>query len=616
MFKYTDVMFINKAEMMFKKKDQINMKDKISSFLQILKRLYYILDRHQLQKSIIVLVVIIIGSFFNIIGISVLLPFIQGVMNLENMSNTWFANIIMQIFHTNNSYYILVIEGILIIGVFFIKNLYLILEAKMQIRFRCNTIKELSIKLFNSYMRRPYSFFLNTNSAEFMRGINDDVAGVFFVLDNLFRLFQTITSAIFMGAFIIYTDTIMAIGILLIAGLCIIGTQFLFGDKIRKLRLELRTANKEQYQAAYQAISGVKDIKVMHRSEYFIKQYEKAYDKKIHADYGYCLIQEVPAKLIELACICGLIFILCVRIGMGVNPAVFIPKLIALALAIFQVMPLISGIANNLNNLSYRKSSLDAVYDNLVEVERYEDKIKSEYNETCENDAIYHFKEKLELKGVSWTYPGSEKQILNEVSLNIQKGESIALIGTSGGGKTTMADIILGLLRPKHGMIFMDGIDVYSIPNAWSKIIGYVPQTVFLLDDTIRNNVTFGLDIADDEMVWNALQEAQLKDYVMSLPDKLNTNVGERGIKFSGGQRQRMAIARALYYNPDILVLDEATSALDGETEKAVMEAIDKLQGNKTLIIIAHRLSTIKNCNKVYEIAGGKAIERENFLSI
>lgn len=586
------------------------MKDKISSFRQIFKRLHYILDKRQQQKSIIVLFVIILGSFFNVIGISVLLPFIQSVINLEHMSDTGVANIIKQVFHINSSYHILVIEGLLIAAVFLIKNLYLIWAAKIQTAFRCKTVKDLSIKLFNSYMRRPYSFFLDTNSAEFMRGINDDVAGIFFVLESLFQLARTISLAVLMGAFIIYTDAAMAVGILLIAGLSIISIQFLFGNKLRKLRTELRIANKEQYQSAYQAISGVKDIKVMQRGEYFIKQYEKAYDKKIHADYGYCLILEVPAKVIEFVCICGLVFVLCFRIGMGVDPAVFVPKLVALALALFQIMPLISGIANNLNNLSFKKASLDAVYDNLIEVDEYENKIRIESQETRGNEMVYRFTKKLELKGISWTYPGSEKQILNEVSLEIHKGESVALIGASGGGKTTMADIILGLLRPKQGMVFMDGIDIYSIPKAWSKVIGYVPQTVFLLDDTIRNNVTFGLDVIDDEMVWNALQEAQLKDYVMSLPDKLDTNVGERGIKFSGGQRQRIAIARALYYNPDILVLDEATSALDGETEKAVMEAIDKLTGSKTLIIIAHRMTTIKNCNRVYEIIGGKAIER------
>ena len=182
-------------------------------------------------------------------------------------------------------------------------------------------------------------------------------------------------------------------------------------------------------------------------------------------------------------------------------------------------------------------------------------------------------------------------------------------IGVSGAGKSTLADIILGLLKPETGTVRMDGIDIYAVPRAWSRIIGYVPQSVFLIDDTIRSNVTFGLspDQIDEDMVWEALEQAQIKEYVCNLPEGLDTIVGERGIRFSGGQRQRIAIARALYHNPDILVLDEATSALDGDTENALMEAIENLHGTKTLIIIAHRLSTIRNCDRIYEISSGQA---------
>ncbi|RHP90058.1 ATP-binding cassette domain-containing protein [Firmicutes bacterium AM59-13] len=193
----------------------------------------------------------------------------------------------------------------------------------------------------------------------------------------------------------------------------------------------------------------------------------------------------------------------------------------------------------------------------------------------------------------------------------MKKGESVAFIGESGAGKTTLADIILGLYIPQEGTVTVDGVSIYDIPQDWSRIVGYVPQSVYLLDDTIRNNILFGEKQMDDKKIWDALKQAQLYDFVKTLPDGLNTIVGERGIKFSGGQRQRIAIARALYYNPDILVLDEATSALDNETEEALMESIEALQGLKTLIIIAHRLSTIRNCDKIYEVKDGK-IELRN----
>ena len=193
--------------------------------------------------------------------------------------------------------------------------------------------------------------------------------------------------------------------------------------------------------------------------------------------------------------------------------------------------------------------------------------------------------------------------------MEIKKGDSVAIIGESGSGKTTLADILLGLYKPEEGEVLVDGQEIYLNLKQWAQIISFVPQNVYLLDDTIRENIVFGQSKADDNRIWDALEQAQLKDFVRNLPEGLDTVVGEAGIRFSGGQRQRIAIARALYSQPDILLLDEATAALDNDTEAAVMEAIDSLKGKKTLIIIAHRLSTIKNCNKVYEVKNGKIID-------
>ena len=221
------------------------------------------------------------------------------------------------------------------------------------------------------------------------------------------------------------------------------------------------------------------------------------------------------------------------------------------------------------------------------------------------------FQEVVSVENIVWQYEGQTKPVLTDVSLCIHKGESVALIGASGSGKTTLSDILLGLLAPEKGSIYMDGIDIYTIPKIWARIVGYVPQSVFLIDDTIRNNVAFGLRDVDDSDIWKALEQAQLKAFVETLPAGLDTIVGDRGIKFSGGQRQRVAIARALFNKPEILILDEATAALDNETEKAVMESIDALQGQITMVIVAHRLTTIRNCDSIYEVKEGKAIRRD-----
>lgn len=264
----------------------------------------------------------------------------------------------------------------------------------------------------------------------------------------------------------------------------------------------------------------------------------------------------------------------------------------------------------------FYRPTLEEAFVNITAAREYENEL-TEYQKLHGGVDEAHmgevsFKKQVVVKNVRFKYKKAKEPVLQNISLTITKGESIALIGASGAGKTTMADVMLGLLHPESGTVEMDGIDIFSMPKHWAKIIGYVPQMVFLTDDTIRNNVSFGLtrDEIDDDRIWHALEQAQLADFVRKLPKQLDTIVGERGIKFSGGQRQRIAIARALYNEPEILVLDEATSALDNETETAVMEAIDALQGQKTLIIVAHRLTTIRNCDKIYEICDGHAIER------
>jgi len=276
------------------------------------------------------------------------------------------------------------------------------------------------------------------------------------------------------------------------------------------------------------------------------------------------------------------------------------------------VLPSVGKITNALNTLLFSKAMQHNVYLNIKEAEQY-DKTYMECN--IENDKLliakYNTYENepflVELKNIIWKYEGQNKDVLHDLSLSIPKGESVGFIGPSGAGKTTTADILLGLLKPQQGVVTINGNNIFEMPYLWAHIVGYVPQNVFLMDDTVRANVAFGIKDVKDDDIWEALDRAQLKPFVESLPKGLDTVVGERGIKFSGGQRQRIAIARALYNRPLILVMDEATASLDNETENAVMESIEALHGHITMVIVAHRLSTIKNCDRVYEIKDGIA---------
>lgn len=289
----------------------------------------------------------------------------------------------------------------------------------------------------------------------------------------------------------------------------------------------------------------------------------------------------------------------------------YISSLGTMAIAAVRLLPSISNLANYMNSLVFNRLALDEAYQNIMSAKQEDERNAAlwENVEKSKDQSMISFREGLSVEHVKWRYGEKLPWVIEDLSLEIRKGESVALIGESGAGKTTLADIMLGLLRPQEGCIKIDEKDIFTILPQWAKVIGYVPQSVFLLDDTIRNNIAFGLpeEEIDDQLIWRALDQAQIKTMVENCERGLDTVVGERGVKFSGGQRQRIAIARALYYNPDILVLDEATSALDSETEQAVMEAIDALQGIKTMIIVAHRLATIRKCDKIFEIKDGRA---------
>ena len=477
-------------------------------------------------------------------------------------------------------------------------------SSYIQIWFKCGIMKDLSTTMLRDYMKRPYSYFLNVNSAEIIRGLNNDVVNVHLLIESFCKMCSDGLTFFLISCFIIYTDWHMACGIIIAGILCVLVISIGFKSKMKIAGIRYREADAEKNKNAYQAIMGIKEITVMRRRDAFVKKYEEAYEVTRRYDVQSNFMADCPAKIIEMVFVSCLILTIFIRIKQGVEVSNFIPQLAAFALAAVRLLPAISALTSHASRLVFLRPSLLGVYENITAARRYQEE---EYVESIEIIDKYTFDNKIVINNISWKYSETDRNVLENVCMEIEKGDSIGIIGESGAGKTTLVDVILGLLQPQKGNILLeDVVDIYSIPKQWANIIGYVPQNVFLLDDTIRNNITFGSEVYDDDMIWHALEQAQLKNFVQQLPLGLDTILGERGIKFSGGQRQRIAIARALYYNPEILVLDEATSALDNDTEEALMEAIDLLQGDKTLIIVAHRLSTIEKCNKIFEVKKGK----------
>ena len=585
------------------------------TLIRMWNQLRYIMTEKQKRQSAAIFILIIGGALFETLGVSAILPFIQSIMEPEELVNKWYIAVIVRTLNLKDTYSIVYLCGVFISLVYVIKNVYLFASSRIQSKFRWRFQKNLSTKMLASYMKRPYVYFLDINSAEIIRTLSTDVFGVLEILQNGFRFFSEFFTVVLIGIFTISVDAVMALQILLIAGLCFFGITFFFKNRLSKIGAKQRDANVERTKCAYQAVNGYKEVQVMQRADCFVEAYEEAYEGQRKLEVSFETISALPERLIETVCIIGLILVVCLRLASGVAVEEFVPKLSVFAVAAFRILPSVSRMTGYLNNVVYYRPMAEAVSDELHAVEEYRQIIDRQINKEVEeqSDEEYSFRDKVEVRNIRWKYPRSDKYVLQDVSITIEKGDSVALIGASGAGKTTLADVILGLLHPEGGAVSVDGIGIETIPRKWSRLIGYVPQVVFLVDDTIRNNIAFGLrqEEINDEMVWSALEQAQLKEFVQGLPNELNTIVGERGVKFSGGQRQRIAIARALYYNPDILVLDEATSALDNETESAVMESIEALQGHKTLIIVAHRLTTIRKCNKIYEITDGHAILRE-----
>ncbi|MDE6946927.1 MAG: ABC transporter ATP-binding protein/permease [Anaeroplasmataceae bacterium] len=584
----------------------------IKTFFRTIIQLQRLLSHKQRIRAIGVFFLTFLGAAFETLGVAAILPFISAIMSPSVLRENQYIKWVISSFTIENDNNLIVFLGIIISIVYLFKNVFLIFVSYAEAKFRTSFVYELSKMMMHSYLKRPYVYFLDTNSAEMMRGITDDINSASELIAAIFKICSVCLMIIGIGFFLIFQDPFMATGIMILA-LTMFAIIVLTVKKKTKelgiLKLELATkANKY----AYQAFNGIKEITIMKREDYFLRSYIDVTAKKKKADVTYACISTSPERIIEAVFLTGIIALVCFQVETGKLSASFIPNLATFAIGAMRILPSLSTLTTRMTQIMYLRPALAGICDNVEAARKQELQILKNQNKANISDKSISFKDTISLNNVSWKYPNSTVHILENASMEIKRGESVALVGKSGAGKTTLADIILGLLEPELGSALLDGVDIFSIPQSWCKLIGYVPQTVYLIDDTIRNNVSFGIPSEEvmDIQIWNALEKAQLRNFVESLPEQLDTVIGERGVKFSGGQRQRVAIARALYQDPEILIFDEATAALDSETEQAVMEAIDALQGHKTLIIIAHRLNTIRQCDRFFEVEDKKIIEK------
>lgn len=580
---------------------------------KILKKLMVLLDKRQKRVMVLLIILMLIGAVLETAGVSMVLPVMNVVMDENAVEKHGYLQVICRILRIDNedTRSLMIFTMVGLIGIFVIKNIFLFFQQKAQLKFVYTNQFATSRRMMINFMERPYEYYLNADTSVIQRSITSDVNNMYGLILSLLQLFSEAIVFVCLAVVSLLADVWMTITVtvLLVAVLLIIKCI------LKPIMKKAGEDNQDYYSGLYkwidQSVMGIKEIKIANKENYFINEYAKCGAGYVDAVQRYNLFNATPRLLIETVAIAGMIFYMMIKILGGTAVTDIMPQVTALAVAAMRLIPCANRINNHLTSISYFEPFFMGVSDNLQEEIRDENINYDEkaYQNKVEVEKL-KISDKIELKDIVYKYPNTEVLIFDHANMEIPVGRSVGIVGTSGAGKTTVVDILLGLLTLQSGQILADGVEVRDHYQSWLKNIGYIPQTIFMIDSTIRKNVAFGCadEDIDDEKVWRALKEAQLDEFVRGLPEGLDTSIGERGIRISGGQRQRIGIARALFEDPEVLVLDEATSALDNETEAAIMDSINRLHGRKTLIIIAHRLQTIEKCDMVYRVENGKVV--------
>ena len=575
----------------------------------IVKKLRYILNRKQKINICFLGVMIFIGGLLETLSVSAILPVVWVIIDPVQAQENKYMQMVMQITGIDDvSRLIVPFLGLLIV-MYTLKNAFLLLLASEQNRFIAYNRNKLISQVLREFLNRPYEFYLDADIPTVFRLTDSDIPNVFNILMALISLVTEAVVFVLLCFVLIATDWKLVLFMIVVFGL-----MSLLMLKVIKPRMASLGAKNQAIQSRIakwriQAIYGIKDVKVLHREAFFADNYESS--GKVGASYSkkHAVMNNIPRLLIETVFMASILSYIMIYIMTGHDATTLLPMLTAFGVAAIRMLPSVNRINTYMTDISYFRPCLDYVYENMniSEISRRNNQTLQPVDES----KTMQLKDKIELKDIVYAYPNTDKLIFDHANMVVPYGKSVGIMGPSGAGKSTIVDILLGLLKVHEGSITCDGVNIFENYPAWLAQIGYIPQSIYLVDEPIRNNIAFGIadEEIDDDRIWQVLEEAQLKDFIKTLPEGLDTTIGDRGVRLSGGQRQRLGIARALYHNPEILVFDEATSALDNETEQAVMEAINSFHGKKTMVIIAHRLNTIEKCDIIYKVDEGQIVE-------
>ncbi len=576
--------------------------------IKILKKINILMDGKQKREMVGLLLMMVVSAFLETGAVMMVMAVVEMIIKPDTLTQGETYQKICSILHLSGTVEFSVLAILFLIFLYIAKNSFQFFLQKSLYRFVYTNQFHTAANLMKNFVKRDYEFYLNAETSVIQRSITADVSNMYALILSVLQIASESIVALFLVIALAMQDPVMTVVIAVLLLVTLVVIKNIIKPIMNRTGKENQDYGASMFSWIAQTIQGIKDIKVAGKEQYFINEYCKVGEGYVKAMERFSLFNNTPKLLIETVCIAGLLGYILVLIVSGADVSAMISLFAAFGIAAMRLLPAASRINNQMTSMAFNEPFFFNVSDNLVE----------ETNEQ-NTDISYAVvaKEKLPvtravtLQDITYHYPNSDKLIFDHASVTFPIGKSIGVVGASGAGKTTIIDIVLGLLNLQGGKVLADDVDIQSHYREWLANVGYIPQMIFLLDADIRKNVAFGIpeEEIDDEKLWYALREAQLDEFIKTLPDGVYTGIGERGIRLSGGQRQRIGIARALYNDPEVLILDEATSALDNDTEAAIMDSINRLHGKKTLLIIAHRLQTIEKCDMVYRVENGAIVK-------
>lgn len=581
--------------------------------VSMIKKIRYIFDKKQKFQLVVLGIMIFIGGFLEMLGVGAMMPVVMVLITPESMidyiQKYAFLQNICDFFHIQDVGQITIMLLLALMGVYVIKNMYILFLTYKQNAFIDQNRNRMISRVMAEFLNRPYEQYLGADIPTVFRITDNDIPHAFTLMLSLIQLASEVVVSCLIFVMMLILDAKMTLFVIALFGVMTLLIVKVFKSRLNKIGSRNQSIQSRIAKWRIQAIYGLKDVKVLNREEFFVRNYYESGKIGANVSTTYAVLNNVPRLLIETVFIVGILGFLIVFIQGGGDMSMLVSTVAAFGVAAMRVLPSVNRINTYITQISYTQPSLDFVYQNLQEGMKT-DAMLAERKANSQKDKL-KLEHQIELNHISFHYPDSDKDIFTDAHMVVPKGKSVGIIGTSGAGKSTIVDILLGLLHAQEGEITCDGIDIFKNYESWLAQIGYIPQSIYLVDESIRDNIAFGIDEdkINEKRIWEVLEEAQLKEFVEELPQGLDTTIGDRGVRLSGGQRQRIGIARALYHDPEILVFDEATSALDNDTEAAVMDAVNSFHGKKTMIIIAHRLNTIEKCDVIYKVEDRKLVE-------